>query len=123
MPAAAVLAIAVALLGAGGHVAASSAHTTASSTAIRAVLLRTPERAAAVSPQARQAIELALGWPAPTARGIHVLHQATAPVGPWLVQRTEIVNENLSDEGSDVEVETLVNPITGHLDAAWFYGL
>ncbi|WP_345482210.1 hypothetical protein [Amnibacterium soli] len=114
------LAVIASLIGISIAVSASRAED--SSAAIRAVLLR-KHPATAVSGQARRAIELALGWPAPTAAGIRIEHRSTIPAGPWLVQTTEVLNQNLADEGADVTVETLIDPTNGSIKAAWFYGL
>lgn len=35
----------------------------------------------------------------------------------------EVLNEHGEDEGSDVTVETLIDPLSGDVEAAWFYGL
>jgi hypothetical protein len=59
----------------------------------------------------------------PTRQDAFILKSPSAPAGPWIVQTTEVLNENAQDEGADVVLEPLVDPINGHIIAAWYYGM
>lgn len=76
-----------------------------------------------MSPQASKAVGQVLAWPTnPTSR-VHILQSPSVPAGPWIVQTTEVLNENAQDEGADVVLETLFDPMNGHIIAAWYYGM
>lgn len=101
----------------------AAAHADASSSAISTSLRGDTPEAAHLSGQAAQAIASVLAWPTDPTSHVHIIGTSSVPAGPWIVQTTEVLNENAQDEGADVVVETLVRPTDGHIDAAWFYGL
>lgn len=99
----------------------ASARASLSASVIRSVLLQ-PGTPLPATPEAVQAVRLALSWPGSDSRGVHIHELGSVPAGPFIVQTTNVMNENASDEGADVTMESLVDPIDGRIVAAWFYG-
>lgn len=114
--------IVLATLAALGWTIGAAGRVDASSSTITAVLGHGDARPADASSEARKAIDMALAWPDTLSR-VRVLSTSSVPAGPWIVQTTEVLNVNAQDEGADVVVETLVEPTTGRLVAAWYYGV
>lgn len=102
---------------------AAAAHADASSSNVSRALIAGNAVSTQMSTQASTAVEQVLAWPTnPTSR-VHIIKNQSVPAGPWIVQTTEVLNENAQDEGADVVLETLVTPIDGHVVAAWYYGM
>lgn len=103
-------------------VMAAAARNDVSSSVIHEVLETSETHDGQASDQAIRAIRLDLALPGTNPSTLHLRSEGAIPVGPWLLQTTDVHNVTAQNEGADVTIETLVNPFTGHVDAAWFYG-
>ncbi|MGT2426113.1 hypothetical protein [Amnibacterium kyonggiense] len=101
----------------------ATSHADASRSSIARVLDGDGSRATKSSRQATGAVAQVLAWPTDPTSRVHILRRPSVPAGPWIVQTTEVLNENAQDEGADVVLETLVDPIDGGIVAAWYYGM
>jgi hypothetical protein len=118
-----VLTGALALAGALVWVAATAPTADLSTDTMHALLRSPRHETSRATPQAQRAMQLAMGLPGTPTSGVRITDGGRTPVGPWVLQRVEVVDTNLSDEHAEVTVETLVDPGSGAIRAAWFSGL